>query len=247
MAEFDLGTLPSNNAVVVPRRTISNLNSKDTYSFRLDSDKNINLGLVGMTDDLNVQLFRDFNGNGLVDGNDKQIAISDRLRLDEVINLSSAVADVDAGNYVVQVNRNRAFNDTPYNLRVSADAAGTPSKVLAIEHDFGAVFSNDKPRTHQGSVGNTDTTDTIHLAVNTQGFYHFGLNNLSADADLRLIQDKNNNRAVDAGEVIGSVVKRGTISEGFVQNLAPATNYYLQASQFTGNTNYNVTVTPIPN
>jgi hypothetical protein len=52
MAEFDLGTLPSNNAVVVPRRTISNLNSKDTYSFRLDNDKNINLGMVGMTDDV---------------------------------------------------------------------------------------------------------------------------------------------------------------------------------------------------
>ena len=50
-----------------------------------------------MTDDLNVQLFRDFNGNGSVDGKDKQIAISDRLRLDEVINLSSEVADIDTG------------------------------------------------------------------------------------------------------------------------------------------------------
>lgn len=240
MSTFNLGTLPSGGTPVSKRSTINNFNAKDLYSFQLGSDSNINIGLTGLQGDLSLKLFRDSNNNGIIDATDKLVASSDRFNLlEESINLSSALTDVGPGSYIAQVDRKGTAN-TQYDFRVSA---GPVSKILALDGDFGAISSPTTSRS--GSVENTDTTDIYAMAINVKGFYHFGLSGLSANADLRLIQDRNNNRIVDSTDLVVSSIRSGTTSEGFVQNLDPATNYFLEVSQAAGNTNYTVTVTQI--
>jgi hypothetical protein len=247
MAEFNLGPLSLTSAVSNPTRTINLSNFEDTYSFSVTSDRNINLGVVG-PESLTVQVFRDFNGNGVVDGVDKQIAINSNTRVNEAINLSAFASDVDPGSYVARVSREKQTVDfgisRPYSLKLSADAVNTPSKILAREHSFSPLFNNSRLQSFKGSVGDTDNTDTAMLAVLDKGSYRFELKDLTADADFRLIQDRNNNRIVDPGEAMTTSRRGGTRSEVFTRELEVG-NYFLQASQVSGNANYTMTVAPV--
>lgn len=245
MAEFNLGSLPLTSAVSNPTRTINLSNFEDTYSFSVTSDRNINLGVIG-SESLTIQLFRDFNGDGVINGNDKQVASNFNTGANQAINLSASTPDVDPGSYIARVSRENQIDiaiSRPYSLKLSADPVSTFSKVIAREDSFSPLFRNSRTQSRTGSVGNTDNTDTFSLAVLDAGSYRFELKNLTADADFRLIQDKNNNRIVDPGEALTTSSRRGTTAEVFTRQLEVG-NYFLQASQFSGNTNYTMTVTP---
>ncbi len=247
MAEFNLGTLPLTSAVVVPRRTINQSNFEDTYSFRLDSDRNIKIGVIG-SKPLSVRVFRDFNGNGVIDSTDKQVALNSNTGANEAINLSALASDVDPGSYIAKISRENLIDPAisrPYDLRISADPISTPSKILASEGSFSPLFNNSRVGIRTGSVGSTDNTDTFLLSVLDPGSYRFELKDLTANADFRLIQDRNNNRVVDAGEALTTARRGGTTSEVFTRQLEVG-NYFLQASQVSGNTNYTMTVAPVP-
>jgi hypothetical protein len=98
-------------------------------------------------------------------------------------------------------------------------------------------------------VGTGDIDDFYRFDINTNSNFSLRLDGLTADADVRLIQDRNRNGVVDFGEVIGSSLESGTIPDVInLSNLAPGT-YYVEVSSFLGNsTNYNLTIsaTPVP-
>ncbi|MBW3585561.1 MAG: S8 family serine peptidase [Cyanobacteria bacterium 0813] len=98
-------------------------------------------------------------------------------------------------------------------------------------------------------VGIGDSNDFYRFDINTKSNFNLRLDGLRADADVKLIQDRNRNGVVDFGEIIDYSLESGTAPDVInVSNLAPGT-YYVQVSSFLGNpTNYNLNVsaTSIP-
>ncbi len=228
MAESNLGTLPIDGTPVGRRASVGGgRDPKDTYSFRLDRDRNINIALTDKTADANLRLFRDFDGDGIVNGNDRQIAGNVRRGGDNSIDLSSQVRNVDAGSYVIEV---ESVNDvrTPYDLAVSTTPLNQPSNLLPIDVDLGSFRRTGD----SGTVRERNTSQTYSFSVGFAGNFRLSLNGESGDAEgdanVRLIQDLNNNRVVDPGEEIARSANPGTSSEFISDFLSPGNNYFLQ-------------------
>ena len=243
MAEFDLGTLIRDANPVGKREFVGNTDIKDTYSFRLENDNNINIALTNMTANADVRLFRDFNANGIRDTNDSQISASTRFgNQPDSINVSSALSNVDAGSYLIEVDRVGTVN-TEYDLRVSTNAISKPSNLVTAETEVGTLTSS---RTFTAeTISNADTFDSYHFAVNSSRNFRFNLSGLSADMDIRLINDRNNDSVVDASEIIASSTLGSNQSESITQFLTPGSTYYLQVYQYSGGGSYNLNMTPV--
>jgi len=249
-AEFNLGILPANSTPVIASNFVGSSDTRDTFSFSLANSGNINLALTGMSSDADVRLFRDFNGNGIVDAGDTQIGSSTRGgNSDDTIN----IANQAAGNYVVQVDQ--LSGDTKYDLRVSTTAFPSASNLLPTETEVGVLTGT---RTFTGQVSNNttaanndspgDTSDVYHFVLNAAGNHTFTIAGLSGDADLRLIQDTNSNLVVDAGEAIATSANAGTTSDQITRFLNPG-EYFVQVYSFAGipndssQINYTLTMT----
>lgn len=226
MAEVNLGSV-FNNTTNSRSGSVGGSDTLDTYSFStVNSNSDINISLTGMTADADIRLFRDFNRDGVVNGNDRQLGSSTRgSNFDESINLSTDVFNVDAGSYVVEVD---PFNSasTRYDLKVSASATGNPSLLLPAEREVGALTSR---RTFSDSVNDFDTVDTYRFNVTSGRTFNFTSDTTRGflDAELRLIRDGNSNREVNSGEVLAESVGVVGGNEAINQFLSPGT-YYLQ-------------------
>jgi hypothetical protein len=126
-------------------------------------------------------------------------------------------------------------------LRVSTNAFTKPSNLVTAETEVGTLTSS---RTFTEAVLNSDTSDSYHFAVNSSRNFRFNLSGFSGDSDIRLINDRNNDSVIDASEIIAT--SRGTTqSESITQFLTPGSTYYLQVYQHTGNSSYNLNMTPV--
>jgi Leishmanolysin/Bacterial pre-peptidase C-terminal domain len=85
----------------------------------------------------------------------------------------------------------------------------------------------------QEDVTNNDTSDFYRFNVNQSGVFTASLTDLTGDADVRLIQDKNNNGSIDANEVIAWQWERGTTSES-IRRFLSAGAYTLQVMNYRG-------------
>lgn len=233
MTEFQIGTLSS--TPVVASNFVGDSDSIDTYSFTLDSTGNINLALTGLSSDADVEIFRDFNSNGIVDAEDTQVGGSFRGgSTDDSINIASQ----EAGDYIVEVNQ--FSGDTTYDLRLSTTFASSASNLLPSETEVGSLTDS---LTFSNSVSDEDTTDIYNFIVDAAGDFTFTLDGLTADADLRLIQDINSNLIVDEGEVIATSTFGSTSTDSITAFLEPGDNYYVQVYQFSSGTiDYDLTL-----
>ena len=242
MVEFNFGTLIRDANPVGKREFVGNGDIKDTYSFRLENDNNINIALTNMSANGDVRLFRDFNGNGIRDTNDSQISASTRFgNQPDSINVSSPLTNVDAGSYLIEVDRVGTVN-TEYDLRVSTNAISKPSNLVTAETEVGTLTAS---RTFNEAIVNSDTSDTYHFAVNSSRNFRFDLSGLSGDMDIRLINDRNNDSVVDSSEIIAKSIATGNQSELITQFLTPGSTYYLQVYQHSGVSSYNLNMTPV--
>ncbi|MTJ48440.1 pre-peptidase C-terminal domain-containing protein [Dolichospermum sp. UHCC 0259] len=103
------------------------------------------------------------------------------------------------------------------------------------------------------SVSNLDLNDFYRFTVSQSGIFTANLTGLTGDADVRLIQDKNNNGVIDTaqlynsttgiidtGEILAWQWERGTGNEALRSFLNPGT-YYLQVMSYNNQTaNYNL-------
>ena len=238
-AEFSLGTL-SGNATIV-NNFVGDSDPQDTFSFSLASSGNINVALTGLSADIDVRVFQDLNGNGIVDAVDTQVGSSSRGgTLDDSIN----IANQAAGAYVAQVNRFSTTNNSNYDLSLSTTASRLPSNLLPSDVLVGSLTSS---RSFNDSLSNNDTSDIYNFVVNTAGSLTFTLDPVeSVDPDLRLIQDINSNLVVDPGEVITTSSVGSGSNDVITSFLNPGDNYFVQVFQFSGDLiNYSLTATPV--
>ncbi len=235
-ATYDLGSL-SNSPV---SRTSYHLNAtdpKDVFEFDISGNRTIHLNLnnISSGDDADLRLYRD-NGNGIFDSHDTIVASSSNSgHQDDLIDYYAT-----AGTYFVEVARyaNGSNGAVNYDLDLSA-TTNRESNLVGGEITLGTI-SSDLHRS--GSLNNSNTVDSYAFSLGFYGGVNISLSGLSADADIRLIEDTNNNGIVDSGEVIGSSTQAGTSSES-INGIDFSGNYILQVYQYSSTaTNYSLSL-----
>jgi hypothetical protein len=239
MAEINLGVITDN-----PTRrsdSVGGTDRVDTFSFRVLANRSdINLALTGMNANANLRVYRDFNGNGKIDSNDRLLASSTLgSNNDESINLSSSLLNAGPGNYIAEIVP-IGNASTRYDLRVATSARTSntpdPSPLLPAEINVGNLTS---PRSFTDTLRDNDMVDTYRFNVTSTRTHNFSARasgSVISNVDLILIRDGNGNRQIDPGEVVArSFNLNGT--EGISRTLSAGT-YYLQVQNLGSNTNY---------
>jgi len=222
--EFNFGFL--NNTQFV-NQFVGNSDPQDIYSFSVNTPSNFNLALTNLSTDADVRLIQDNNNNGIIDAGDVEVARSELFdNLDESINLSS----LETGNYLVDVYQFEG--NTNYTLALSTT---NPSNLLPTEFNLGNLNGN---QTFNGFVDSRNTVDTYQFSLDTTRSFNLFLSGLSADADVRLIQDANNNGLVDFGEEIARSELTSNSDESISDDSLAAGDYLVQVYQFQDNTDY---------
>jgi uncharacterized protein (DUF2141 family) len=95
-------------------------------------------------------------------------------------------------------------------------------------------------------VGTLDTQDFYSFTLSNRSALNLAVDTLTANADVQLIQDRNNNGAIDSGEVITTSAIAGTSAESIVRNL-DAGRYFIRVyNSANSETNYNLKVFATP-
>ncbi|MEH2110235.1 PPC domain-containing protein [Nostoc sp.] len=245
MALFNLGTLGS-TPILQSDFHLNPSDLTDVFQFKITSGKNINLSLTDISagDNADIRLFRDSNNNGVLDNFDRKVGLvsNQGSNHDDAINFKTSPGTFFAEVSPVSL---ASSGDLSYDLALSATA---PSGTFPLSDSFSNLLpkefvlgnlSGDVTRT--GNVNNQNTTDVYNFSLGNFEGVNIKLNGLSTDADMRLIRDFNNNRIVDAGEEIARSTNGGITSE-LISNITAAGNYFLQVTEFSGATNYNLTL-----
>ncbi len=203
----------------------------DYFRFTLNTSSNFNLSVDNLTADADVRLIRDINGNGLVDANEILASSTAGGSTSEFISTLLA-----AGTYFVNVYQ--FSGNTAYSLSLGASPVG--DNTLGTANNLGALTAS---RSIDGFVGTSDTDDYYRFNLNTNQALSLALTGLSSDADLQLIRDFNSNGILDAGDILANSDRSGSSPEFIFRDLAAGT-YFARVSQYAGDTNYTLTLTP---
>ena len=220
---------------------IDNEDEEDIYEFDISETRNINLSLnnISVGDDANLYLYQD-DGDGEFNDNDPLIASSFYSgNRDDAINYQGS-----EGTYFAHVNYYSSQGDDRinYHLDLSADITGSPSSTLAAEKDFGSSLYGHAAAVETGKINEFNTSDTYGVSVIEGQAIEITLSGLTSNADLRVIQDDNNNNIVDPGEVYLTSTNVGFSSENI--SLDQEGEYFVEVYQFSGSTNYTLEFDP---
>jgi Calpain family cysteine protease/Bacterial pre-peptidase C-terminal domain len=95
-------------------------------------------------------------------------------------------------------------------------------------------------------VGTLDTQDFYRFSLGNRSALNLAVDTLTANADVQLIQDRNNNGVIDSGETITTSARTGTSAESIARNL-DAGNYFIRVyNSANSETNYNLRVSATP-
>jgi len=222
---------------------VGSSDSIDYYKINLSgtgSTNRLNITLTGLSNDVDLQLIRDVNSNGVVDVGEI-ISFSSRTgSSDESINLHGLAG----GQYFVGVRQ--WVGDTSYTLRLSNNST---SNLLATENNVGILSGTQTFNNPSYSEGETAIRRNGILASDSSDLYRFSLNsvrnvslsvtgiNAGADLDLRLIRDLNSNGLVDDGEVLATSSHSSNWNEAINKNLDIG-NYFVQVYRWNGESDY---------
>jgi len=232
---YELGSLDSQPQ---QRSTFlaDNLFENDIYEFDIFGTRNINLSLNNITagDDADLRLYQDSNFNGVLDSSDFEVSSSlDFGNNDEAINYTAST-----GTYFARVNYFSSLGDSTidYDLDLSADFIGSPSSTIAVKEDFGISLYGYAAAIETDYISSHNTSDTYGVSVVYGETINVSLSGLTSDADLRIIQDYNQNNIVDYGEDIIYSTNAGSSSE--YVSLNQQGDYFVEVYQYSGDTSY---------
>lgn len=206
--------------------SINGGDTQDFYKFNIMARSAVNLGVTGLTNNVDLQLIRDVNGNGMIDSGDTIASSGQAGTANE-----SLLSYLDAGSYFARVYQRSG--DTSYAFQASAtvlpnDYAGnTIAAAKALTLTPTAVISNDW-------VGNDDTTDYYQFTLTQQSDISIKLDGMTDNANLRLMSSAN--------VILKSSSNTGTIVETITSQLAAGT-YYIQVLRNTSTTQTNYSLT----
>jgi hypothetical protein len=239
---LDAGILGNNQ---VYQGAIGGPDEVDYYKLTLNQNSDIYAELGGLSIGTDINLIRDFNGNGFVDGNER-IATGYANAFDN----NPISKTLPSGTYFIEV---RAISSTSssYNLTLSAtpqpsSIASDPGSFINTAYDLGAISGNLLVKELAGAL---DSTDYYKFTLKQNSNFNATLSRLSSSLDIDLIFDANKNGFLDGNERIafgyGSTFGNQPISE-----VLPAGTYFIevQSSSSYANTIYDLALsaTAIP-
>jgi len=208
---------------------VGNADPKDYYRFDVASPIDFSLYLDGLGADADINLYQDSNNNGVIDSNDSTIARGSNSGTSS----ESITRNLGIGNYFVLVEQGGSGSNTDYTLKLVNETSETANL---------GVLSGT--RTFNEFVGRNDPKDYYRFSLNSLRTFTLSLNGLSADADVDLYQDSNDNGVIDSNDsTIARGSNSGTSSESITRNLGIG-NYFVLVAQggANSNTNYNLTL-----
>jgi len=121
------------------------------------------------------------------------------------------------------------------------------AKATLDDTEPGATVLGSVPggATLQGAVGDDDYADFFQFQVATTSIVNFGLSGLSADADLSLYKDLNDDGELGGDEIISASDRSGTANETIENVTLDPGKYFLSVEAFEGNTNYTLSVSGV--
>ena len=186
-------------------------------------------------------------------------SLGQRIELSDVTTFSSHDANYARFGYSTGLNGLSAGN---YKLcAIAYDKSGAGSNVIenalvitAISNDPGNTLASAESQnsaifTRSDRVDALDKNDFYRFNITQSGIFTANLTGLTGDADVRLIQDQNNNGLIDQGEVIAWQWERGNGSETLRRFLGSGTyflevmSYNQQSSNYTVGTGFTASAT----
>ncbi|MCT7959123.1 PPC domain-containing protein [Laspinema sp. D1] len=202
---------------------------EDYYRFDVNSPINLKVYLDGVTANADVFLYEDINRNGVIDSGESIDSSQFSGTSSETISRNLAV-----GNYFVLVKADSQGRNTNYTLRLVNETSETV--------DVGVLNGT---RSFSDLVGRTDPRDHYRFNLTSPSSFNLTLDGLTANADVLLYEDINNNGLIDSGESIDSSQFSGTSSESISRNLSSG-NYFIVVTGDQGNTSYNLKISATP-
>ncbi|MCT7954268.1 PPC domain-containing protein [Laspinema sp. D3] len=184
-----------------------------------------------MTADADVVLYEDINRNGVIDSGENISTFSQRSGIDS----ESIFRNLAVGNYFALVKSDSQGRNTNYTLRLVNETSE------AI--DVGLLNGT---RTFSELVGRTDPRDYYRFNLTSPSSFNLTLDGLTADADVLLYEDTNNNGLIDSGENISTFSQRSGIDSESISRNLPSGNYFIVVAGDAANTNYNLQFSATP-
>jgi len=204
---------------------VNSADANDFYRFSLSRTSNFSLSLNGLTADADVQLLN----------NAGQVIASSILG---GANAESITRNLAAGNYAVRV-YSVGTASTNYNLNLSSSltpTVDTAGNSRTNARNIGSVTGDGF--TFRDAVSSVDRNDFYSLSINPNSSLSVQLNGLTADADLEVLDS--NGQIVAFSRAGGANAESINISADTIRQRG--TNYFVRVNQFSGNTNYNLSV-----
>ncbi len=215
---------------------VGDLDPNDFYRFELAKPANVRVSLSDLDADADLRLIQDVNGNGTLEENEIIRESLDAGTTDE-----SVTSNLETGAYFVQVAQ--GSGNTNYNLSINLAGSTSPPPENEPGNDLETAFDTGllvRPKNFSDFVGDADPIDFYRFRINKDSSINIELSNLNADADLRLIQDTNENGTFENDEIIGESTNVATSPETITSDLAAGT-YFIQVRRFeNANTPYDL-------
>lgn len=215
-----IGTLSATSTAVAD--AVSTADPLDYWRFTVAQTSDVSLRLSGLSGNADLQLL---DAQGAVMASSARTA-----NTTEDIHRTLA-----AGTYFARV-AHQPTNATNYTLTLFAADVAPNDNSLATARDLGAIST--ATTTVRNFVGNADTQDFLRWTLTHSSDVTIRLNNLSADADVQILDAQ--------GRWVASSARAGTQSEQMVRSLNAGT-YFVRVYQYSGDTNYELTLSAIAN
>ena len=209
---------------------VGETDTNDYYRFSLTESSNFELTLK--------------NGTGLASNADVELLDSTGTLLIRSINPTQIDESINAqllpGTYYIRVYPHYNWNNTDYNLTVSATVVNDAGNTL---NDATEITLEENPVTYNDWVGETDADDYYRFSLAESSNFELTLfttgTGLASNADVQLLDS--------TGSLLMRSINSGQIDESIKAQLLPGTYYIRVYPHYTWNdTNYNFRVSATP-
>lgn len=204
------------------------------YRFDFNGIGDLVVNLTGLTTNADMRLIYDANSNGLADEGEVIAVANNSGTANESLNFSNLAM----GRYYIQVSAgssvngsgDRLISETSYQLSYNLAASDAPITTtlspVTETWDMGRGLYSATSGMYQYSIGDRNIDDLLRFNFAGTTNLSFSLTGLTANVDMQLIRDANNNGLVDSGEVVRTATNTGSTSETITANGLAAGSYY---------------------
>ena len=218
MANYNLGSL-YNTGQTINNYSVTPWDPTDLFQFSIGSARQISLDLNVLTpsDDADLYLYRDTNGNGVLDAADTLVA-SSATNGNDLIDYSATL-----GTYFAQVYRHNRGSTGPVSYSLN----------LGGNYDIGDLRANIVSR-NNFSVTPADPTDVFEFDISGSRQIGLYLHDITPgdDADLYLYRDSNNNGIFDSGDIQVASSTLGGNASDTIDYAGTTGTYFAQVRRF---------------